>query len=65
MSNLKKRAIAGVTALVLAASLSACDTDDDPNGTNGETNDTEVATTTSTPVPATTDPVMTTTTQAP
>lgn len=33
--NYSRRAIAGVTALLLALSLSACDSDEEPNGTDG------------------------------
>lgn len=31
-----KKVIAGIAALALAASLSACDTEDDPNGDTGD-----------------------------
>lgn len=35
-----KKAIAGIAALLLAATLSACESDEDPNGTNGGTDTT-------------------------
>lgn len=54
----RKKVIAGVTALALAASLSACDTDDDPNGDNGDVGNN----TTTTLLPGTTTPGDVTTT---
>ncbi|HSM44058.1 MAG TPA: hypothetical protein VK969_03490 [Acidimicrobiia bacterium] len=57
MTNLKKRTIASVTALILAVSLSACDTVDDPNdGTTGGTDDVGIVTTTLVPLPTTAAP---------
>ncbi len=47
-----KKVIAGIAALALAASLSACDTEEDPNGNNGGTD----FTTTTTLLPGTTAP---------
>lgn len=46
-----KKAIAVVAALALAVTLSACDTEDDPNGNNGGTDFT-----TTTLLPGTTAP---------
>lgn len=53
-----KKAIAGIAALALAASLSACDTEEDPNGNNGGT---DFTTTTSLPGTTTLGDVATTT----
>lgn len=45
MTKVNKRVAATVTALALALTLSACNTEDDPNGTDGDTGDTGVTTT--------------------